>query len=177
MNLSCIYIFHIKLITFSYKSKPPDFTNEKEIEKTLFSFRLKSSKIPLFPSVTWEIIYLFCHIRQLKNITFTTGDNEDILNDVFCSCLHMSWDKHQNPVSCYIKEMTSWSSVFILNAITSGGRFSHMLAKTLSKKKKEEEKNKPNKQTKKPVKPIIKALKGLYSSSDVGKSGLMLTCC
>lgn len=65
----------------------------------------------------------------------------------------MSWDKHQNPVSCYIKEMTSWSSVFILNAITSGGRFSHMLAKTLSRKKEEEEENKPNKQTnKKPCK-------------------------
>lgn len=137
-----IYIFHIKLITFSYKSKPPDFTNEKEIDW------LKSSKIPLFPSVTWEIIYLFCHIRQLKNITFTTGDNEDILNDVFCSCLYMSWDKHQNPVSCYIKEMTSWSSVFILNAITSGGRFSHMLAKTLSRKQKKKKKktNQTNKQ-------------------------------
>lgn len=68
--------------------------------------------------------------------------------------------------------------MFILNVITSGGRFSHMLAKTLlGNIKKEEEKNKPNKQTKKPVEPIIKALKGLYSSSDVGKSGLMLTCC
>lgn len=96
-----------------------------------------------------------------------------IFSAVGCICLGINI----KTLSCYIKKMTSWSSVFILNAITSGGRVSHMLAKTFLGNIKEEEEKKQNKQTKKPVKPIIKALKGLYSSSDVGKSGLMLTCC
>lgn len=49
-----IYIFHIKLITFSYKSKPPDFTNEKEIDW------LKSSK------TTFPKCYMGNHIFILS---------------------------------------------------------------------------------------------------------------